>query len=143
MDYIKLLPRLKQIWFHYSRNLLDKLPLLPNIRRLRLWFDEKDEKYFRKYLDKLCHVFQYVEHLHLMICITNEVIYYLIQQLDHLSSIAIFYGPNGNILKIVDRCNTEETFVSVIPIYFDIPYKKLVVFGSTLLNEILSKTNKD
>lgn len=128
MDFIGFLPCLKEIHFHYSPNFFKKLPLLSKIRRLRIWINKKDEKYFSKELDELCRVFFSIEHLHLMMHVENDIIFYLIQQFNHLRSLAILCKPNDKILRNLDHWNKEETLLSVSTIYSNVANRKLVAF---------------
>jgi hypothetical protein len=127
MNFIELLPRLEEIHFQYSPKFFRKLSLLSKIRRLRLWF-KKDQKCFSKDLDELCRVFYYIEHLHLMINLDNQIIFYLIQRLNYLSSIAIICKLNDNILTNSEYWNSEETLLSVTTIYSNVYNRKLVAF---------------
>jgi hypothetical protein len=127
MDFIELLPRLEEIRFQYSPKLFKKLSLLSKIRRLRLSF-EKDQKCFSKDLDELCRVFYYIEHLKLMTNLDNQIIFYLIQRLNYLSSIVINCESNDNIFENLEYWNKEETLLSVMTNYSDVYDRKLVAF---------------
>jgi len=128
MDFISLLPCLEEIEFQYCPKLFNKLPLLSKIRRLRLWMSKQDEIYFIKDLHELCRVFYSIEHLHLMMCVENDIIFYLIQQLNHLSSITIICKLNNKIFTNLDHWNKEETFLSVTPITSNVDGRKCLTF---------------
>jgi hypothetical protein len=128
LDYIALLPRLQEIHFHYSPKLFQNVPLLSNIRRVRIWINEQDQTYFNRDLDELCRVFNYVEHLHLMRRIDNQKIYYLIQRLNHLCSIAVLCKPDDEILTNLNQWNAQETILSLSSIYCNVADSELIAF---------------
>jgi hypothetical protein len=58
----------------------------------------------------------------------NQIIFYLIQRLNYLSSIAIICESNDNILTNSEYWNKEETLLSVMTIESDVYDRKLVAF---------------
>jgi hypothetical protein len=128
LDYIALLPRLEEIHFHYSPKLFQKIPLLSNIRRLRIWINEQDEIDFIKNRDELCRIFNNVEHLHLMRRIDNQMIYDLIKRLNHIRSIAILCRPDDEILTNLQYWSVQESVISLSLIYCSVADSKLVGF---------------
>lgn len=128
MDYIRLLPRLEEIHFRYTPKLFRKLRLLKQIRRLEICFEETEENNFNKEIDDLCRVFSNVEYLYLMKRLENELIIYLIEQLNSLSSLAILCQLDDQILIDIQQLNIEQTFISLTSLYSNINQKKIIAF---------------
>jgi hypothetical protein len=95
LDFLRLilpLTHLKNLAFPFSPKLLLGLPLLPQIRNLVLYIRKEDEPHFHNNLDDLCRVFHRTEHLQLPICVSQDIVSYLIYHMKHLGSIILPLG---------------------------------------------------